>query len=147
MGLFRKKKRKEGQDFIGATSRLGTRGFENGTSDGRQQDIGRLKEAARQGYERLSTEKNSLDSQNGYGNGDADGSSSRLKVRLRKSFNQLFMEKNQTQRESLPRVSTEVYSCKNKLLIVVITGSSHISPNFISIRNVKGSSRSEYYRS
>jgi hypothetical protein len=143
MGLFRKKKRKEGQGLNEETARLEARGFEIGTSDARH-DLGRLKEAARQGRERLSTEKHSLDSQNDYRPGEADGSSSRLKVRLRKSFSQLFLEKNQTQGPPVPRISTDVCSLKIKSLMVVITRPSHISPIFIIFRDVNENSRSEY---
>jgi hypothetical protein len=132
MGLFKKKKRKEEHSFVGESSAKGTRAQPSGTFEARQ-DVPRLKEAARQGNDRLSTGKHSLEAEHGSDLGYRDPKSSRLKVRLRKSLSQLFMDKTQTPQPPLPPLSAEVCLIE-KSLIVVITRRPFLLTNIIVIR-------------
>jgi len=133
MGLFKKKKRKDEHSFVGESSAKGTRAQPSGTFEARQ-DVPRLKEAARQGNDRLSTGKHSLEAEHGSDLGYRDPKSSRLKVRLRKSLSQLFMDKIQTpQPPPLPPFSAEVCLI-GKSLIVVITRRPFLLTNIIVIR-------------
>jgi hypothetical protein len=134
MGLFKKKKRKEEHSFVEESSAKGTRAQPSGTFEARQ-DVPRLKEAARQGNDRLSTGKHSLEAGHGSDLGYRDPKSSRLKVRLRKSLSQLFMDKIQLQtpQPALPPLSAEVCLIE-KSLIVVITRRPFLLTNIIVIR-------------
>jgi len=132
MGLFKKKKRKEEHSFVGESSAKGTRAQPSATLEARG-DVPRLKEAARQGNDRLSTGKHSLEAEHGSDLGYRDPKSSRLKVRLRKSLSQLFMDKIQTPQPPLPPLSAEVCLI-GKSLIVVITRRPFLLTNIIVIR-------------
>ena len=132
MGLFKKKKRKDEHSFVGESSAKGTRAQPSGTFEARQ-DVPRLKEAARQGNDRLSTGKHSLEAEHGSDLGYRDPKPSRLKVRLRKSLSQLFMDKAQTPQPPLPPLSAEVCLIE-KSLIVVITRRPFLLTNIIVIR-------------
>lgn len=112
MGLFKKKKQREDDDFVCESP---TRGGQAHGNYRAQQNVARLKETVHQDQGRPSTEKHSLDTEHSSEFGDADIKSSRLKVRLRKSLSQMFADKTQSQRlhPPLPRIFTEVFYLKN----------------------------------
>jgi hypothetical protein len=124
MGLFKKKKRKEGHALVGESPIRDGQAQFSGTPEARQ-GVATLNEAACPDQGKLLTEKHSLDTEKGRDCGDADIKSSRLKVRLRKSISHLFVDKSQIQQPALLRNSNEV-----SLLMWEVVNCSHHSAVF-----------------